>query len=127
MATTGYLALIFFLIYRIGWLSPPELPKSIVLVLLVGPLMFPLRGMLHGRLYTFGWSMFLALFYFTIGVIYSAEAVGRWQGLLVVLFSTMWFVGAVIYVRKEGQAGRTFEPHQQKAGNTEETNKGKDA
>lgn len=115
MATTAFLTLIFFLIYRIGWLSPPkELPKFMVLILLVGPLMLPLRGILHGRLYTFGWAMFLALFYFTVGVLYAADTDGRWQGILVALLSILWFTGSVIYVRKEGQAGRQFEPHEGK-------------
>ncbi len=112
MSTIGFLSLIVFLIYRTGWLNPPLVfPISLALIAIVGPLMFPLRGMLHGRLYTYGWSMFLSLLYFTIGVVYAANPEGRWQGLLVILLSGMWFAGAVIYVRQEGKAGRKFEPH----------------
>lgn len=104
MALAGFLMLVLFLILRTGWLSPPqELPKSLVLILLVGPLMFPLRGMLHGRHYTYGWSMFMALYYFVIGVLYVATPESRWHGLLVIAFSSMWFFGCMLFLREKGK------------------------
>lgn len=103
IALSGFLLLIIFLIVRTGWLAPPaSLPKSLVLLLLVGPLMFPLRGMLHGKHYTYGWSMFLALFYFVVGVLYAATPATLWHGLLVVLFSSMWFLGCMLFLKDKG-------------------------
>lgn len=104
MALIGFLSLVLFLILRTGWLSPPqEFPKSLALLLLVGPLMFPLRGMLHGRHYTYGWSMFMALLYFVIGVVYAANPANRWHGFLVIAFSSMWFFGCMLFLREKGK------------------------
>lgn len=104
MALLGFLGLVLFLILRTGWLSPPaEFPKSFALLLLVGPLMFPLRGMLHGRHYTYGWSMFLALLYFVVGVVYAASPENRWHGFLVIGLSAMWFFGCMLFLREKGK------------------------
>lgn len=104
IALVGFLGLIFFMMARIIWLVPePSLPRSFLLILLVGPLMFPLRGMLHGRHYTYGWSMFLALLYFCIGVVFAADAGERWQGLVVILLSGMWFFGCMLFLREKGK------------------------
>lgn len=104
VALTGYLALIFLLLLWNGWLAPPEaLPRALVILLLVGPLMFPLRGMLHGRPYTYAWSSYLALLYFVLGVgeawVNPAE---RGLALLEVLFSVLMFTGAILYARWRG-------------------------
>jgi uncharacterized membrane protein len=42
---------------------------SIIILLQLGPLMFPLMGLLNGKLYTHAWSMYLAIFYFIVGVL----------------------------------------------------------
>lgn len=101
LTLTGYLGTLALLIAWYGWLSPPEhFPVALALLLLVTPLLFPLRGILHGRRYTFAWSCFLALLYFTHGVMeaYSSE-VDRYLGLLEVCLATLWFVAAMVYVR----------------------------
>ena len=101
----GYLGTLALLTAWYSWLAPPrQLPVALVLLLLVTPLLFPLRGLLHGRTYTFSWSCFLALFYFTHGVIEAYSAVdSRWLGLLEILFTSVWFIAALAYVR----AGRS--------------------
>lgn len=47
----------------------PLRPGGSWLVLKAVPLLIPLRGMLHGRRYTFQWVTFLALPYFAEGVV----------------------------------------------------------
>ena len=65
----GYFGLILFIFTWLLWIKPlPAHEISIKILLGIGPLMFPLRGILHGRAYTHAWSMYLALFYFVIGV-----------------------------------------------------------
>ena len=101
LALFGFLGTLALLTAWYSWLLPPrDLPVALVLLVLVTPLLFPLRGMLHGRRYTFSWSCFLALLYFTHGVMeaYSSD-IARPLGLLEVLFTCCWFLAAMGYVR----------------------------
>ena len=72
---------------------------SIALLLQLGPLMFPLRGLLHGKIYTHSWASYLALFYFVVGVWYAATSYTRLFGVLICLFSLIFFIGTVFYSR----------------------------
>ncbi|HEY9150143.1 MAG: DUF2069 domain-containing protein [Gammaproteobacteria bacterium] len=104
----GYFGTFLLLVAWYGWLSPSlHLPAAFVLILLCTPLLFPLRGLLHGRPYTVGWSLFLALFYFTHGAVeaYSTPE-DRLYGLLEVLFSFLWFCGGILYVRSHARQRR---------------------
>ena len=105
LTLTGYLGTLALLTAWYSWLSPPVyLPVTLVLVLLVVPLLFPLRGLLHGRRYTFAWSCFLALLYFTHGVMEAwSSDVDHYLGLLEIVLATLWFVAAMAYVRSTAQ------------------------
>lgn len=97
----GYFATLALLTAWYGWLAPAtHFPTALVLLVLVVPLLFPLRGLLHARRYTFAWSCFLALLYFTHGVMeaYSSEQT-RYLGLLEVAFTSLWFVAAMVFIR----------------------------
>lgn len=101
IATGSCLALIVLLSVWYGWLSPPDhIPAAPLLTVLVLPLLLPLRGMLRWRPYTFQWSLFLAMAYFTHGVV---EVFGapedRGYALLEILLSLAWFVAAIVFVR----------------------------
>ena len=66
----GYFALLLLLVLWAVWLQPPaHLPVAFVLLMGVGPLLFPLRGLLHGRAYTHAWASMLLLLYFTHGIV----------------------------------------------------------
>ncbi len=112
-ALLGYFGLFFLLMVWIIWLRPEEtarLPTSLSLLLLVGPLMFPLRGMLHGRAYTHAWVSFLALFYLFLGI--SEAWSGSPQPLLAALeivFSTLLYLGAMFYARLRGKQLKALE------------------
>ncbi|MBK7544066.1 MAG: DUF2069 domain-containing protein [Candidatus Competibacteraceae bacterium] len=97
----GYFGLFALLLLWFAWLEPSKrVPVSLVLVLLVGPLLLPLRGLLYGRPYTCAWSSFLALFYFSAGVFSAAGPMRRpWLAWLEIGFSLLLFWGAVFYVR----------------------------
>ena len=77
---------------------PPEF-VSFILLLQLGPLMLPLRGLLHGKAYTHAWASYLALFYFVIGVWYAASDDMTLFGILMCLFSLEFFTGCVFYSR----------------------------
>lgn len=109
-ALMGYLGLFGLLLLWLGWLEPPrQLPVALALILLAGPLLLPLRGLLHGRPHTHAWSSFLALFYFVVGVFNVAGPMERpWLAWLEIGFSLLLFLGAILYVRAHAREQRAL-------------------
>lgn len=101
LGLSGWFALFILLMLWTTWLAPPTImPVSVVLLLYVGPLLFPVRGLLNARSYTFAWTQFMALFYFAIGVMVAASNPDeRLLGVLQVIFSLMLFIGAMLFIR----------------------------
>ena len=107
----GYFGLLGLLLLWALWLAPhPRYPTALVLIVSVGPLLFPLRGLLHGRTYTHAWTSFLALFYFVLGVdnIAAAQA-PPWLAWLELFLSLTLFIGCLSYVRLRGRELRQSE------------------
>ena len=102
---SGYFGLIALIFSWHLWIDPLE-PKMISMRILVeiGPLMFPLRGILHGRVYTHAWSMYLALLYFVAGIWYAGDISTRDFGIPYSLLSLTFFIGTVFYTRYKGRA-----------------------
>ena len=107
VALIGYFGLFGLLLLWFAWLEPPGLsPVALALILWAGPLLFPLRGLLHGRPYTHAWTSFLALFYFAFGVFHVSGPMERpWLAWLDIGFSALLFFGAICYVRIGVRAG----------------------
>ena len=105
LTLSGYFGTLILLTAWFGWLYPSaKTPVALVLVLLVAPLLLPLRGLLHARRYTIAWSCFLALLYFIHGVLEAWHASpARPLGQLEVLLTSIWFLGAIGYVRATKQ------------------------
>jgi uncharacterized membrane protein len=102
----GYFGLFVFLLLWLTWLSPSDkFPVALTLIVLVTPLLFPLRGILYGRAYTHAWASFLALFYFTlaIGVVVS-EPSERLYGIIWLILSILMYGGCMFYARIKGKA-----------------------
>jgi len=100
----GYFALLSGLFAWHLVLNPPaEHLISVIIFFQIGPLMFPLFGLLNGKLYTHAWSMYLAIFYFVIGVWYAGKAEDLKIGLYVIFTSLVFFTGTVIYTRFMGK------------------------
>ncbi|MDH5485273.1 MAG: DUF2069 domain-containing protein [Gammaproteobacteria bacterium] len=93
----GLMALIFYRHLVSGQTAPEQI--SVLLLIQLGPLMFPLRGLLHGKLYTHAWSMYLALFYFVIGIWYAGAEHTRTFGIMFSSLSLVFFTGTVFYTR----------------------------
>jgi uncharacterized membrane protein len=104
IALCGYFGLLLLLPLWYGWLSPSQLSLWLVLAILLTPLLFPLRGLLQGRPYTYAWSSFLALFYFIHAVLelYSTPQ-DRYLALLELLLSLAFYLGCVSYAKLGGQ------------------------
>jgi len=101
-ALIGYFGLLALLLSWFTWLAPPvNVPRVVPIILLVVPLLFPLRGILHARRYTHQWVTFLSLFYFMVGVDASFNhGEGQaWLGYLTVMFSLLLFIGSMFFAR----------------------------
>lgn len=111
LALLGYFGLFLLLLLWTTYLVPPTIfPISIVLIFYVGPLLIPMRGLLYGRLYTHAWLHFMALFYFTIGVMIAAANVEeRFYALMQVALSIMMFIGSMMYVRVKAKEKRAVQ------------------
>ena len=77
---------------------------SIILIFQIGPLLFPLRGLLSGKLYTHAWSMYMAIYYFIVGVWYGAGENSLLFGIFVVVTSLTFFAGTALFTRYSGKA-----------------------
>lgn len=108
-ALSGYFGLLGLLFLWYAWLAPStRFPVALSLVVVIGPLLFPLRGILYGRPYTHAWTSFLALFYFVLGVgVVWVDRDERWFGILQVAFSVLLYVGAMLYARWRGRELKT--------------------
>jgi uncharacterized membrane protein len=82
---------------------PAEHLISVIIFFQLGPLMFPLFGLLNGKLYTHAWSMYLAIFYFIVGVWYAGNSDDLMIGLYVIFTSLVFFLGTVLYTRFMGK------------------------
>ena len=109
LALSGYFGLFVLLFVWTIYLVPPTIfPVSIVLLFYVGPLLIPMRGLLNGKLYTHAWVHFMALFYFTVGVMIAAANVEeRVYALMQVTLSIMMFIGSMMYVRVKARETRS--------------------
>jgi len=101
----GFFGLFFLLVAWHAFVDPPQgFPRALLLLILAGPLLFPLRGILHGRPYTHAWTSFLALFYFALGVFevagMSTKPALAWA--LVALSITL-FAGSTSFARLRGR------------------------
>ncbi len=97
----GYFGLLALLTAKFTLLSEPSgFPVALSLLILVGPLLLPLRGILHGRPRSHVYASFLALFYFSAGVFNAAgDAARPWIPHMEIILSIVLFVGALLHIR----------------------------
>ena len=100
LTLAGYGLLILLLVLWYGVWSPSTLPVGLVLFFLLLPLMFPLVGMIRGKIYTHAWMTMLILFYFVHGV---GEAwttpEDRAYAITEIILSLVVYIGSMAYVR----------------------------
>ncbi len=101
IALTGYFSLFLILMLNIIWLIPSaHFPTALVLLVICTPLLFPMRGLLNSKTYTFQWASFLSLAYFAHGITEISAHPDIWYaGLLETLASMMMYLGCVLYAR----------------------------
>ena len=100
MTLIGYFGLVIGIYVWHMWVrQTPDHAISIMLIVHLGPLMFPLRGLLAGKIYTHAWSMYLAIFYFVLGVWYAGADEDMGFGIYVIASSMLFFTGTMLYTR----------------------------
>jgi uncharacterized membrane protein len=100
----GYFGLVIGIYVWHMWIEQtPDHAISIMLIIQLGPLMFPLRGLLAGKVYTHAWSMYLAIFYFVVGVWYAGADEDIWFGMYIIANSMLFFSGTMLYTRYAGK------------------------
>lgn len=103
----GYFGLMLLIFCWHLWIVPlPAEFISITLLVQLGPLMFPLKGILNGRAYTHAWASYLALLYLVLGIWYAAAVDSRLFGILISLLSLIFFTGAIFFSRYQGMANK---------------------
>ena len=103
----GYFGLMAHIFIWLLWIEPLPAEKiSLTILFAIGPLMFPLKGILHGKVYTHAWSMYMALFYFVIGIWFAGAEEDRLYGILISTFSLIFFIGTMFYTRFKGRADK---------------------
>jgi uncharacterized membrane protein len=99
-AVVSLIALIFLcLLWELVW--APIAPGGSWLVLKALPLLAPLRGILHGRVYTYRWTTMLALAYLAEGVVRAWSEKGT-SALLAgteIVLALALFASTIAFVR----------------------------
>ncbi len=100
LALFGWFSLFALLCYNIIVnQGGSELPRSIQLLILPGPLLIFLMGMLNGKPKSHLFASIAALVYFTFGVTNAFAIDTRIYGMAQIICSTILFAGAVMYAR----------------------------
>ena len=83
------------------WLAPQRAGGS-WLVLKVLPLLVPLFGILHGKVYTHRWITLLVIAYFVEGVVraYSDHGLSAQLAGIEIALALLLFASAILYVRQ---------------------------
>ena len=101
----GYFGLMAgFYVWHLWLNETPKHQISIMLIIQIGPLLFALKGLLNGKIYTHAWSIYLAIAYFILGVWYSSADDSFLFGLYLVACSLLYLIGASMYTRYASKA-----------------------
>jgi uncharacterized membrane protein len=101
LALTGFFGLFGLLMLWPTLLEPPtHMPVALFLLVMVTPLLLPMRGLLKQHSRSFVWAAILSLLYFMHGSVeaYAGKS-DRWPALAEVALSLILFLGATCYLR----------------------------
>ncbi len=100
-ALTGYFGTMLLILAWVAVLPNSQVPKSAVLAIALLPMLPAVRGLLHGRVYTYQWASFLALPYFAFAIdALIHQRTDYRPGVLMLLLSLLWFFGCAMVARK---------------------------
>jgi uncharacterized membrane protein len=87
------------MLWHVFLVPSSHFPIAGLLILVVGPLLLPFKGLLNANLKSCTWMSYLSLFYFAHGIaeVYANPS-ERYFAMLEVLFSLLLCFGAGLYV-----------------------------
>lgn len=104
LTLSGYFLLLILLITWHGILYPATKQPYLVLAFIILPLLFPLRGLLKAKPYTYAWTSFIILIYFIHGVVEAwANEEQRVLAVLEIILSVQVYLGAIYFARLQGR------------------------
>jgi len=101
----GYFGLLFFMPLWLLVLNPSSgLSPTLSLMFFTLPLLFPLKGLLQGKPYTYAWSNFIVMIYFlhSLTTLWVSAEDTLWA-LIELTFATLMFMGGTYYAKFKGQ------------------------
>jgi len=105
MTLSGYFALLILLIAWHGFIFPASKQPWLIVAFIIIPLLFPLRGLLKEKPYTYAWTSFVILIYFMHGVVEAwANENERIYAVIEIYLSVQVYIGAIYYARLQGRA-----------------------
>lgn len=93
---------IFFLtlFWAIQFASATQFPTTLRIIIFTGPLLLTLRGLLHAKPKSYAWTGFLALGYFTAGIVEAYSQTDTFVlALLLTCLSLSLFTSAIVAIR----------------------------
>lgn len=104
-------ALLGLIVLCVAWetVLAPIRPGGSLLFLKALPLLFPLRGVLRGNVYTYQWAAMLVLLYLMEGVVRAMSDPAPMSAALAgieIALSSVFFIAAICYVRPSKRAAR---------------------
>ena len=102
---SGYSLLLILLIVWHGIMFPSAKQPYLVLFFIILPLIFPLRGLLKAKPYTYAWTSFVILLYFIHGVVEAwANEAQRLFAIAEIFLSVQVYLGSIYFARLQGRA-----------------------
>jgi uncharacterized membrane protein len=99
LAIIGILGLIILIVLWNGWLTTnQQFPRSIEIAIMVAPLLFFVRGVLHDNRDTFIAVMLISFIYVLLGIWYMYSAEEKLYGYIMLGFSLCLFFGSLLNV-----------------------------
>ncbi|MGB0865522.1 MAG: DUF2069 domain-containing protein [Granulosicoccaceae bacterium] len=101
VSLVSYAATLLLTFNWISWYSPPQqVPRSLILLILVVPLVLPVRGFIHGRAKSYIGVAMVAMWLFAAGLD-IAFYIQTWKtlGWALVVCSVLLFVSSYFYLR----------------------------
>ncbi|MBB1624934.1 DUF2069 domain-containing protein [Achromobacter sp. UMC71] len=109
---TASVSLFALIVLCVTWetVVAPLRPGGSWMLLKALPLVWPLRGILRGNLYTYQWASMLSLLYLMEGAVRAMSDPAPMSVLMAwgeILLSTVFFLSAIFYVRPAKRAARS--------------------
>jgi uncharacterized membrane protein len=105
IAQYAYFALLAWVIIWHSFLAPhPDINPIGLTIAWVLPLLFPIRGILANKPYTFAWANFVLLLYFlhSLTMLYVDEG-ERWLAVVELILVSIAFICSTFYSRMRGK------------------------